>query len=359
MNCTSISSKRCHGVISAGPLGKANQAEPLTVANLERLHAILEGTGDAWDKLASGAFLFCVYSRARWSDFIHGSQVKLDRFSDGRISYVEMDIAIHKTMHAAARRFRFLNLTAPGVGVHGSDWVGAWMQCMVTLNIDPHSANGSCLMPAPGDDGRPLKRAVESDEAGCWLRLLLGEAVKRSDSVKKLSSHSLKSTMLSFAAKRGYSLPDRLSMGHHVHPFKMADVYARDAQARDLRLLDSLIAEIRAKRFLPDESRAGRMVSAKKQKGDNVLSDGDGDNSFSLVDERVLDIETKGVTELSDHGELSQCDGVRMSPQTVRNQTVTKIVKMSDCWSQEFFSLQSRLMVASLLDMSVQRCSTT
>ena len=110
----SISSKRCHGVISAGPLGKANQAGPLTVANLERLHASLEGTGDAWDKLASGAFLFCVYSRARWSDFIHGGQVKLDR-----ISYVEMDIAIHKTMHAAARRFRFLNLTAPGVGVHG------------------------------------------------------------------------------------------------------------------------------------------------------------------------------------------------------------------------------------------------
>ena len=302
----SISSKRCHGVISAGPLGKANQAEPLTVANLERLHAILEGTGGAWDKLASGAFLFCVYSRARWSDFIHGGQVKLDRFSDGRISYVEMDIAIHKTMHAAARRFRFLNLTAPGVGVHGSDWVGAWMQCMVTLNIDPHSANGSCLMPAPGDDGRPLKRAVESDEAGCWLRLLLGEAVKRCDSVRKLSSHSLKSTMLSFAAKRGYSLPDRLSMGHHAHPFKMADVYARDAQARDLRLLDSLIAEIRAKRFLPDESRAGRMVSAKKQKGDKVLSDGDGDDSFSLVDERVLDVETKGATELSDGGELSQ-----------------------------------------------------
>ena len=180
------------------------------------------------------------------------------------------------------------------------------MQCMVTLNIDPHSANGSCLMPAPGDDGRPLKRAVESDEAGCWLRLLLGEAVKRCDSVRKLSSHSLKSTMLSFAAKRGYSLPDRLSMGHHVHPFKMADVYARDAQARDLRLLDSLIAEIRAKRFLPDESRAGRMVSAKKQKGDKVPSDGDGDDSFSLVDERVLDVETKGATELSDGGELSQ-----------------------------------------------------
>ena len=306
MNCANLFLASVVTESSAGPLGKANQADPLTVANLERLHSILEGSGDAWDKLASGAFLFCVYSRARWSDFIHGGEVKLDRFSDGRISYGDMDVTIHKTMHAASRRFRFLNLTAPGVGVHGNDWVGAWMQCMVTLNIDPHSPNGSCLMPAPGVDGRPLKRAIESDEAGCWLRLLLGEAVKRSDSVKKLSSHSLKSTMLSFAAKRGYSLPDRLSMGHHVHPFKMADVYARDAQARDLRLLDSLIAEIRAKRFLPDESRAGRMVSAKKQKGDHIFSDGDGDKSFSLVEEQVLDVNTKGGAELSDGGEQSQ-----------------------------------------------------
>ena len=187
-------------------------------------------------------------------------QVKLDKFSDGRVAYAEMDVIIHKTMHAAARRFRFLNLAAPGVGVYGNDWVGAWLQCMVTLNIDPYSDRGSCLMPAPGDDGRPLRRAVESDEAGCWLRLLLGEAAKKSDSVRKLSSHSLKSTMLSFAAKRGYSHTDRLSMGHHVHPSKMADVYARDAQARDLRLLDALIAEIRSKTFMPDESRAGRVA---------------------------------------------------------------------------------------------------
>ena len=31
----SVMSKRCHGVIAALPVGKANQADPLTVANLE------------------------------------------------------------------------------------------------------------------------------------------------------------------------------------------------------------------------------------------------------------------------------------------------------------------------------------
>ena len=32
----------------------------------------------------------------------------------GSVACVEMDVAIHKTMFASARRFRFLNLAAPG-----------------------------------------------------------------------------------------------------------------------------------------------------------------------------------------------------------------------------------------------------
>ena len=280
-----ITSKRCYGAIAAGPVGKANQASPLTVADLERLHSILESDANAWDKLACGSFLFCVYSRARWSDFIHGERVTLDRYSDGRVAYAEMEVTIHKTMFSSARRFRFLNLAAPGVGVSGGDWIGAWLQCMLTLTIDPHSVDGACMMPAPGDDGRPLKRAVESDEAGCWLRLILGAKPKRSDSSRKLSTHSLKSTMLSFAAKRGYAHQDRLSMGHHAHPFKIADVYARDAQARDLRLLDRLIQEIRSKTFLPDESRAGRFSAVKKQKTDEAIDLDMEEKEWNLIEE--------------------------------------------------------------------------
>ena len=38
----------------------------------------------------------------------------------------------------------------------------------------------------------------------------------------------------------------------------MADTYARDAQARSIRLVDKLLLEIRCGYFLPDETRAGR-----------------------------------------------------------------------------------------------------
>ena len=241
-----IHSKRCHGVVSGVPVNRANQAAPLKVKDLVVLHETLESSEDDWNRLMSGACLFCVYARARWSDFIHSGKMTLDRYSDGSIAYVEMDVAVHNTMFASARRFRYLNLAAPGLGVHGTDWVSKWIAAFEKLGIDPFTDVRGCVMPAPDAEGKPLARALESDEAGCWLRLLIGEKFNRSDCQRPISSHSLKATMLSFAAKRGYSHQDRLSLGHHVQPYRLADVYARDAAARDLRLLDSLIREVRS-----------------------------------------------------------------------------------------------------------------
>ena len=100
------------------------------------------------------------------------------------------------------------------------------------------------LMPAPGDDGQAMQRSLESDEASKWLRLLLGEEINRKDSKRQISSHSLKATLLSMAAKRGLRHEDRLAMGHHIQPFRMADVYAREAQSRCIRLIDRLLVEI-------------------------------------------------------------------------------------------------------------------
>ena len=244
--------------------------------------------------------------------------------------------------------------------MHGNDWVGAWLHCMVTLSIDPHSGNSSCLMPAPGDDGRPLKRAIESDEAGCWLRLLLGEAAKRSDSVKKLSSHSLKSTMLSFAAKRGYSRPDRLAMGHHVHPYKMVDVYARDAQARGLRLLDALISEIRSKTFMPDESRAGRFSAPKKQKVTDASRGVDADESFSLVGELGAEAEAFENDDKPAGDHVSDEDSIAESTSqlTAQSRTASRNVKMTD-WSCLVASILQRHPRAMHLSGTVaRRCCT-
>ncbi|CAL1150630.1 unnamed protein product [Cladocopium goreaui] len=252
-------SKRCLGATGGDVANKLNQAAPLTVADIWQLHLCLD-TGDAWDRVFSGAALFCIYARARWSDFIHGNCIRLDVLdSTGQVAYADMEVQIHKTMKAAANKFKFLDLVVSGSGFFGNDWVRSWVDALNNIGVDPFSNEpGKTLMPAPAADGTALQRALESDEASVWLRLMLGEKVKRSESTRQISSHSLKATLLSMAAKRGLKHEDRLAMGHHVHPFKMADTYARDAQARTIRLIDKLLLEIRAGYFNPDSTRAGR-----------------------------------------------------------------------------------------------------
>ena len=142
-------------------------------------------------------------------------KLTVDKYNDGSIAFLEMQVSVHKTMFAFAKRFRFLDLAATGRGVHGDSWAQHWL-------------------------------------GNLRARLLVGEKETRSESARKISSHSLKCNMLPYAAKRGpyaakrgFGHQDRLSTRRHAHPMKMADTYGQDAQARSLRLIDSLIKSSR------------------------------------------------------------------------------------------------------------------
>ena len=63
----------------------------------------------------------------------------------------------------------------------------------------------------------------------------------------------LKATLLSMAAKRGYPLEDRLQMGYH------------SVSGRMLRLLESMLDEIRKGFFFPDCTRSGRLHGPAKE----------------------------------------------------------------------------------------------
>ena len=82
---------------------------------------------------------------------------------------------------------------------------------------------------------------------------------------RRVSSHSLKCTMLSYAAKRGISVPDRLMLGYHSSNMHMAMVYSRDGAAASLLLLERLIDEIVKGTFKPDSTRSGRIVESQAQ----------------------------------------------------------------------------------------------
>lgn len=82
---------------------------------------------------------FLIYSRARWSDFIHGNGLRLDYNLDGTVAYADMEVRIHKTMHPASNRFRFLDLVASRNGVSGINWVNGWAKAFLSGSIDPEN----------------------------------------------------------------------------------------------------------------------------------------------------------------------------------------------------------------------------
>ena len=57
--------------------GPLKQAPGLELEHMRRLHQILQSDGNITDRLGAGAFLVCLYGRARWSDLRYVSHADL------------------------------------------------------------------------------------------------------------------------------------------------------------------------------------------------------------------------------------------------------------------------------------------
>ena len=254
-----IQSRRCLGATTADVPSVISQASPLKVDELKMLHTKLL-TGETRDRIFSGAILFAVYSRARWSDLMHCTEVLLDRDDHNVLRFMEGHTASHKTMRAEMFKHRFLPLTAPAFGVSSDCWPEHWMASRHSAGVmlPPFHT----IMPAPDSDGCPTQRPLTSNEASQWLRkLLTGD--KRVDGSRKISVHSCKVTCLSFCAKYGIDPMARLQLGYHAGGgtgLKMVHTYSRDASSEPLAKLVKVLEDIRVGRFLPDSTRSGRFV---------------------------------------------------------------------------------------------------
>ena len=261
-------SRRCQGVAALDVSHKIQQAEPLSVKQLEVLHHVLFTDTEIWNRVFAGMLLFCVYARSRWSDAQHGEHLLEDHDENGEHAYIEVATGVHKTAKALQLRHLYLPLVAPCTGVVAGNWGAEWCECRRKLGI--HELKSFPLMPAPNAEQEPTERPLSSTEAGSWMRALL--SVDVTNKQIRFSSHSLKATCLSFAAKRGCSFEDRLSLGYHTHSLKMALVYSRDGASRPLRVLESMLKEIREKVFNPNDTRSGRLRGLPSLSTEGLLS---------------------------------------------------------------------------------------
>ena len=219
--------------------GPTKQAPPLELAHLQRLHEVLESATCLTDRLGAAMMLICNYGRARWSDLRYIHHVTIE---EGRNGFLTLYTTEHKTSAVGARREQYLPLVVPWMGVTHSEWIPVFLEVYAQVGLDIRKVPLGPLMPAPKQGGGFGARPLSTPEAAEWLRLLL----KGTDAHQTFRAHSLKTTLLVWAAKAGLDKEVRAVLGHHASALQGSEVvYSRHLQTRALRKLNMLLHRVR------------------------------------------------------------------------------------------------------------------
>ena len=235
-----LCSRRILGIaaIEKSLKGPVKQAPPLSLRHVKKLHEILDSGPCDMDRLGAGAFLLCLYARARWSDLRYINHVDLELNS----GYITLYTAEHKTSNIGERREQFLPLIVPWEGVVDEPWLQTFLAVYESLGLNIHQVPLGPLLPAPRRADEFGARPLTTGEAAVWLRELL----KGVDGSEQLRAHSLKATLLLWCAQAGLDKETRAVLGHHCTALQGSDVvYSRHLQTRAMRKLSLLLHSIR------------------------------------------------------------------------------------------------------------------
>ena len=239
---------------------KLQQAPPLPVDFVYNMERYMHESDDDRMKTIVGFFLFCVYSCARFADAAKASPKALEFQQGERLTLVEVMVSDYKTA-TGERKAVLLPLIAIGTGLRNYSWAQAWKVARRRCGAD----QSEWLMPADSQTHSAwLQRRMTTAEGSYWLKDVLVMLGMEPLEAVKFSSHSMKSTCLSWAAKAGsMTVQERLWLGHHQsNESKMAITNARDVLAQVLTKLKRILDSIKAGLFDPDLSRVERVEQA-------------------------------------------------------------------------------------------------
>lgn len=254
---------------------KYKPARPLLCSEVALMERFVCNDKNPGDVYLAGCCLFAIFSRSRWSDLQFLEQFWIDRIiMEGTPrGFVEGTAGMHKTNTNAEKKRRAMPLVAPLLGVTGLDWVPCWMEAASKLGFHPEMTPfGSpvgALCRAIDNTGSVFKRPVTSTEISKFMNLIL-----KTDSSNLVSSHSLKDTTLSWAAKFGIDEDSRTLLGHHSLEGRSRAlvVYSRDMLSRPLQLYNKMLEAIRSDLFRPDLTRSGWMAPRGDKPSEDVES---------------------------------------------------------------------------------------
>ena len=193
------------------------------------------------------------------NDLQHSTKMIQDRDIAGRLIFLEFIIDEHKCVGSSVFRNSHLHAVAPCLGIVDDVWAEKWLACRDSMEL---VVGPLPVMPAPNISGAPTSRPLSTAEMKLWVHHLL-EASGHSLESRRITSHSCKTSMLSFCAKFGIEWTDRMVLGGHVSHLKSVIIYSRDSLALPLQKMSNMLKAIRDGSFQPDNTRSGRFVEAE------------------------------------------------------------------------------------------------
>ena len=195
---------------------RLRQAPPLTAEMVRVLEVASIRKDGAYLTLAAGHFCFCIYACCTFGDSQELESIEVT--SNARAVLVETSTFKHKVAAAKERKTTFL----PLIDVWAFGWEEARRRLPANL---PHA------LPAYSwTEDRLLDRSLTTGEASFVLREILAEGGIDPDECWRVSSHFLKSTVLSWCSKSArVSFENRRLLGHHLDRHTASPLtYSRD-----------------------------------------------------------------------------------------------------------------------------------
>ena len=262
-----LGSSRVKGIAlkSFSPKEMQVKRDPLTLEQVRLLEMhVCDPAAEAQDKIFGGFLLYCVGARLRVGDAAKISQEpKLEQgqataAEEGCLPYgfIEGGMVDHKRA-SKVRRKKVLPVVSLSSLTTSLPWAKTWLELreVTGLKASPNSP----LMPAVGLDGGWLGVPIRTCDASTWIAALLNRLGGSSKGVGNVGSHSLKATLLSWAAKAGMDAKHRRLLGYHTKPKDRSMIeYSRDELAHPLLKLHEVLVAIFEGRFQPDSLRSGR-----------------------------------------------------------------------------------------------------
>lgn len=237
-------------------------SDVLTVNDVEFLHhSFMDSTKSDIDRVFIGHLLHMLYARARsrFSDLL----AVTDLFLDSEEAFLEVNAALHKGARSLDAKSKLLPIVAPAVGINGENWAKVYLDLRGVVGLrNPKEVPMPMLVaPNKGVQGW-TDRYITSQELNHFIKRLFS-AGGRPIAGRKITTHSMKATTLSWCAKLGVQEEHRAILARHVKSVQGATVlYSRDLITSARRSLTSVLSPIRDKGFHPDKTRSGMITPA-------------------------------------------------------------------------------------------------